>query len=120
VGYVLSDPETISLLAREQPLWPVSTPALSAAEACSEPAALAEAERAAATFAEDRAHLVARLTELPGVSVAGRPRAPFVLAHHPRAEQLRSGLRELGFAVRRGDTFPGLGPEWLRLAVRDR
>ena len=22
-------------------------------------------------------------------------------------------------AVRRGDTFPGLGPEWLRIAVRD-
>ena len=30
------------------------------------------------------------------------------------------GLRSLGFAVRRGDTFPGLDGEWLRLAVRDR
>jgi histidinol-phosphate aminotransferase len=33
---------------------------------------------------------------------------------------VRERLRTLGFAARRGDTFPGLGPEWLRLAVRDR
>jgi histidinol-phosphate aminotransferase len=25
----------------------------------------------------------------------------------------------MGYAVRRGDTFPGLGPQWLRVAVRD-
>ena len=24
-----------------------------------------------------------------------------------------------GFAVRRGETFPGLGPGWIRVAVRD-
>jgi histidinol-phosphate/aromatic aminotransferase/cobyric acid decarboxylase-like protein len=28
-------------------------------------------------------------------------------------------LRESGFAVRRGDTFPGLGPSWIRIAVRE-
>jgi histidinol-phosphate aminotransferase len=27
-------------------------------------------------------------------------------------------LRDRGIAVRRGDTFPGLGPDWLRIAVR--
>ncbi|HEY5821269.1 MAG TPA: hypothetical protein VIT20_04805, partial [Propionibacteriaceae bacterium] len=32
---------------------------------------------------------------------------------------LRSALREAGFAVRRGETFPGLGPDWIRIAVRD-
>jgi histidinol-phosphate aminotransferase len=31
---------------------------------------------------------------------------------------VRQALRERGFAVRRGDTFPGLGPDWLRIAVR--
>jgi histidinol-phosphate aminotransferase len=29
-------------------------------------------------------------------------------------------LRARGIAVRRGDTFPGLGPSWLRVSVRDR
>jgi len=33
--------------------------------------------------------------------------------------QLRLGLRELGFAVRRGETFPGLDESWVRVAVRD-
>jgi histidinol-phosphate aminotransferase len=26
----------------------------------------------------------------------------------------------LGVVVRRGDTFPGLGPDWIRVAVRER
>ncbi|MBA0050477.1 threonine-phosphate decarboxylase [Streptomyces sp. AJS327] len=120
VGYALSDPGTIAALAHEQPLWPVSSPALAAAEACVTPEALAEAEAAARRFGADRDHLLARLGELPGLSVAGLPEGPFVLVRHPRAAWLRSALRERGFAVRRGDTFPGLGPEWLRLAVRDR
>ncbi|MCF6523338.1 Rv2231c family pyridoxal phosphate-dependent protein CobC [Streptomyces sp. JJ36] len=120
IGYVLSDPETVAALAREQPLWPVSSPALAAAEACCTPAALAEGERAAREAGEDRAYLVKRLAECPGVRVAEPAEAPFVLVRHPRATALRARLRELGFAVRRGDTFPGLGPEWLRVAVRDR
>jgi histidinol-phosphate aminotransferase len=33
---------------------------------------------------------------------------------------VRQRLRAAGFAVRRADTFPGLGPDWLRIAVRDR
>lgn len=121
VGYVLSDADTVARLARHQPLWPVSAPALTAAEACCEPHALAEAGDAAARVARDRDHLLARLGELAstGLTVEGCPRAPFVLVRHPRAAALREGLRSRGFAVRRGDTFPGLGPRWLRIAVRD-
>ncbi|MFC4497266.1 aminotransferase class I/II-fold pyridoxal phosphate-dependent enzyme [Streptomyces ovatisporus] len=121
IGYVLSDAGTIADLARHQPLWPVSTPALTAAEACCEPAALAEAEAAARQIEADRARLLDRLREFApaGLLVAGRPRAPFVLVRHPRAAALREELRTRGFALRRGDTFPGLGPQWLRIAVRD-
>ena len=32
---------------------------------------------------------------------------------------MRVRLRERGFAVRRGETFPGLGADWIRIAVRD-
>jgi histidinol-phosphate aminotransferase len=45
---------------------------------------------------------------------------PFVLIRLPYAATVRHRLRDLGYAVRRGDTFPGLDEEWLRLAVRDR
>jgi histidinol-phosphate aminotransferase len=120
-GYVLADPETVAALARHQPLWPVSTPALTATEACCGADALVEAEAAAEEFAADRAYLLARLAEFSGLRPATpEPGAPFVLVRHPEAMALRDRLRERGFAVRRGDTFPGLGPRWLRLAVRDR
>ncbi|MER6561910.1 Rv2231c family pyridoxal phosphate-dependent protein CobC [Streptomyces sp. NPDC001027] len=122
IGYVLAAPETIAELERAQPLWPVSTPALAAAQACVEPQALAEAAHAAHRIAADRAHLVAGLEEFAsdGLRVAGPAEGPFVLVRLPRAAAVRRQLRVLGYAVRRGDTFPGLDEEWLRLAVRDR
>ncbi|MGW2398346.1 Rv2231c family pyridoxal phosphate-dependent protein CobC [Kitasatospora sp. NPDC001664] len=119
IGYVLGPAGLIARLAAAQPLWPVSTPALAAAEACSTPAALAEAEAAAHTIAAQRAHLLARLAEFPAVTVHGEPAASFLLVHVPGAAALRERLRGAGYALRRGDTFPGLGPDWLRIAVRD-
>lgn len=122
IGYVLAPPETTADLERAQPLWPVSTPALAAAEACMSPRALAEQADAARRVAADRAHLVAGLMEFAsdGLAVAEPAEGPFVLVRLPRAAVVRRHLRTLGYAVRRGDTFPGLGEEWLRLAVRDR
>ena len=120
IGYVLAQPQLIDVLGTAQPLWPVSTPALVAAAACSTPAALAEAEAAARTTAADRAYLLSRLDELPSVLTYGQPAASFVLIRMPDATGVRERLRGTGFAVRRGDTFPGLGPDWLRIAVRDR
>ncbi|WP_371651950.1 MULTISPECIES: Rv2231c family pyridoxal phosphate-dependent protein CobC [unclassified Streptomyces] len=120
IGYVLADPSVVSALSRAQPLWPVSTPALVAAEACVSPRALAEAEEAAHRLAADRAHLVAGLGEFEEIRVVGAAEGPFVLVRTAGAEAVRARLRGLGFLARRGDTFPGLGPEWLRLAVRDR
>ncbi|RKN42108.1 Rv2231c family pyridoxal phosphate-dependent protein CobC [Micromonospora endolithica] len=119
VGYLLGEPALLERLAAVQPLWAVSTPALAAAAACAASVAV-EAERAiAARLAADRDHLVARLSALPGVRVAGEPASAFVLIHRPGADRVRVALRERGWAVRRGDTFPGLGPDWLRIAVRD-
>ncbi len=123
VGYVLAGAATVAALERAQPLWAVSTPALAAARACMTPRALAEAARAARAVTADRAHLVERLRALPGggVQVAGEaPAAPFLLLRLPDADVVRLRLRDLGWAVRRADTFPGLGREWLRVAVRDR
>ncbi|WCN00638.1 Rv2231c family pyridoxal phosphate-dependent protein CobC [Streptomyces sp. M92] len=122
IGYVLAAPDTIADLERAQPLWPVSTPALAAAEACVAPRALAEAAHAAHRIAADRAHLVAGLAEFggAGLRVVAPAEGPFVLLRLPRAAAVRHRLRGLGYAVRRGDTFPGLGEEWLRLAVRGR
>ncbi|MEJ8656426.1 MULTISPECIES: Rv2231c family pyridoxal phosphate-dependent protein CobC [Streptomyces] len=120
IGYVLAAPETIADLERAQPLWPVATPALAAAEACMSPRALAEAGAAADRIAADRAHLLAGLAEFDEVRTVTEAEGPFVLVRIERADEVRGRLRTLGFAARRGDTFPGLDRHWLRLAVRDR
>ncbi|MFD7772240.1 Rv2231c family pyridoxal phosphate-dependent protein CobC [Streptomyces sp. NPDC059787] len=122
IGYVLAAPEVVAELERAQPLWPVSTPALAAAEVCVGPRALAEAADAARRVAADRAHLVAGLRVFAdcGLRVVEPAEGPFVLVRLERAAVVRRRLRALGYAVRRGDTFPGLDEEWLRVAVRDR
>lgn len=119
VGYLLAPPDLVRTLGEAQPLWSVATPALAAALACCEPAALAEARRMAADAVSACDYLVQRLARLPGVAVPVAPRAPFVLVRADDGTNVRLRLRERGFALRRADTFPGLGADWLRIAVRD-
>ncbi|TQN32402.1 L-threonine O-3-phosphate decarboxylase [Haloactinospora alba] len=117
-GYVLAPPELVRRMADLQPLWSVSTPALVATEACCAPEAVAEADAWARELAVRRAALARALAKL-GLEVTPRAAASFLLVRSPEGEVLRHRLRENGIAVRRGDTFPGLGPQWSRVAVRD-
>jgi histidinol-phosphate aminotransferase len=116
VGYALGPRELIAAMAAAQPHWPLSTPALAALTACTTPAARAEADAAARELGQHRAALLAALP--PGL-VVGEPRSSFVLLRVPGGERVRAALRDRGWAVRRGDTFPGLSPDHLRVAVRD-
>ncbi len=124
-GYAVGDPALITDLARQQPPWSVSTPATAAMIACVSESARALACVAAEEITRRREHLTAGLAEL-GLPVVPKTRTPFVLVDascwlpgSPPAGTLRLRLRERGFAVRRGETFPGLGADWLRIAVRD-
>ncbi len=119
IGYLLADADLVAQLADALPRWPVSTPALAAAVACASPRAVAEEAVLAGELAADRAHLVAGLRAVAGVRVVGSPASSFVLIKVGGGAAVREGLRSRGYAVRRGDTFPGLGPDWLRVAVRD-
>ncbi|MEU0510716.1 Rv2231c family pyridoxal phosphate-dependent protein CobC [Amycolatopsis sp. NPDC006125] len=118
-GYVLAEPSLVDALRAVQPPWSVSTLAARAVVACMRPSALDEADKLAVRAEQDRDYLVSGLRSL-GVEVAGEPRGPFVLVRIPDAANLRLRLRAAGYAVRRGDTFPGLDGDWLRIAVRDR
>ena len=58
---------------------------------------------------------------MPSPSPIGRPNGwpgPEPTRPDGRGERVRTLLREAGIAVRRGDTFPGLGPDHVRVAVR--
>jgi cobyrinic acid a,c-diamide synthase len=110
-------------MRRQQPPWSVSTPALAVITACLSPQAREMAAEAATDIANHRTVLLHLLAELD-LPVPGTPAAPFVLVDTRPMRGTheigwaRAALREAGFAVRRGDTFPGLGPDWIRVAVR--
>lgn len=117
VGYVVGDPSLITRLAAAQPPWPVSTPAATAMVATSAPEALAEAAARYAEVAHHREHLVAALAEAGFRTTSSS--APFVLIDTSACgpTSVREPLAGHGFAVRRGESFPGLGPTWIRVKV---
>ena len=118
VGYLLAVPDVVHELAAAQPLWAVSAPALAACVATASPAALHEAGEWAVRLAAERAHLLRRLDAVTRIRVVPGAEASFVLLGTPLGD-IRARLLGQGFAVRRGETFPGLGPGWIRVAVRD-
>ncbi len=119
VGYAVGDPKLIAQLERVQPPWSVSSPGLAAMVATSTPEALTEARARYAELAGRREQLFAALADAGFGAVPSQ--APFVLIDTSELgpESVRPRLAEAGFAVRRGESFPGLGPTWIRVKVPD-
>ncbi|MEO6997898.1 MAG: Rv2231c family pyridoxal phosphate-dependent protein CobC [Terracoccus sp.] len=118
-GYVVGDPDLIATLRAVQPPWSVSAPALAAMVATATPAAVAEASAAALELESWRGDLERSLAEV-GLLTQQPGRAPFLLIDTSPIGpgSIRGALADRGLAVRRGETFPGLGPTWIRVAVR--
>jgi L-threonine-O-3-phosphate decarboxylase len=114
-GYLLCDPGLAAELRAARQPWSVNGIACAALIACAgdrtTPARVAERVTGA------RDELVAGLRRLPGVRVWPSA-ANFLLLAVPAGEAVRSRLAERGIAVRPADSFPGLGPDHLRVAVR--
>ena len=117
-GYLVGGPEVIAECALAQPHWSVNSLAVAAVVACASEQGQEHVRAVSHDLTLWLAHLIAGLSEA-GLDVVPDPAGPFVLIHHEHADRLRDGLRRRGFGVRRGDTFPGLGPQWLRIAARD-
>ena len=62
--------------------------------------------------------MLAELAGLDGIRIVPDASASFVLLD-TGVTDVRVRLHARGFAVRRGETFPGLAPGWIRAAVRD-
>lgn len=118
IGYLLGDADALAAAAAVQPHWSVSSPALAAAQACVAGSAHPEAHRRAVAVTAARRALAAELARR-GFELSADASGPFVLTRHPARAGLHAELRALGVAVRRADTFPGLGLGWIRIAVRD-
>jgi L-threonine-O-3-phosphate decarboxylase len=114
-GYLLCAPELAAALRAARQPWSVNGIACAALVACAgdrtTPSRVAERVTAA------REELVADLRRLPGVRV-WPSQANFLLLAVPSGPAVRSGLAERGIAVRPAASFPGLGPDHLRVAVR--
>ena len=117
-GYLVGARGVLAECALAQPHWSVNSLAVAAVIACAGARGQEHIRTISRDMTQRLSYLVTRLTDV-GLDVVHEPAGPFVLAHHPQAARLREGLRCRGLAVRRGDTFPGLGPEWLRIAARD-
>ncbi|MCP2298476.1 histidinol-phosphate aminotransferase [Nocardia amikacinitolerans] len=117
-GYFLGAPDLLARLDHGRPHWPLGILQLEAIAATAAPHAVAESDRHATALAAARKVMVERLTDL-GVHVHTPAHAPFLLVHVAEGESLRRHLADAGIAVRRADTFPGLGPDFLRVAVRE-
>ncbi|MDQ1720795.1 MAG: histidinol-phosphate aminotransferase, partial [Pseudonocardiales bacterium] len=118
IGYLLGDAGALAAAAAVQPHWSVSSPALAAAAACLADAAQPETHRRAVAVTARRRALTGELARR-GFEAHPDGVGPFVLTRHPGRAGLHAELRALGIAVRRADTFPGLGPGWIRIAVRN-
>jgi histidinol-phosphate/aromatic aminotransferase/cobyric acid decarboxylase-like protein/adenosyl cobinamide kinase/adenosyl cobinamide phosphate guanylyltransferase len=119
-GYLLAPADVVAATRAVRQPWSVSGPACAALAAWAQRTATsggAEAAAIAGWVAAAREELAAELAALPGVRVWPSA-ANFLLLRVPDGAAARSGLAERGIAVRRGDTFPGLGPDHLRVAVR--
>jgi cobyrinic acid a,c-diamide synthase len=113
-GYVLAEPHVVRALRDLQTPWSVSAPAIAALVATSGDDAQHEGRARAVELGRRRRHLEAGLHELGIETVPST--APYVLAR--TGAGTREALRHKGFAVRRADTFPGLGDEWVRISAR--
>lgn len=113
-GYLLAPPELVERLEAGRQPWPVNAPALAALRIS---ATLPDvAARIASEVEQARGKLVVALESLPNVRVWPSA-ANFVLLEQP-LESAAADLRARGIAVRPCDDFPGLGPRFLRVAVR--
>lgn len=115
VGYLLADPALVRRLAAARQPWSVNSIAAEAIVATAE-ADAARRERAG-SIAAVKDDLLRRLRGVDGLTVW--PSAANYLLIRTERTDLRRRLLTEGFALRRGETFPGLDERYLRIAVRD-
>jgi histidinol-phosphate/aromatic aminotransferase/cobyric acid decarboxylase-like protein len=114
-GYLLAPAELVATLGEQRQPWSVNALALAALEACARDRETPH--RVGAEVAAARAELLAELRSLPRVRTWPGA-ANFLLLEVPDGQAVVDALRAAGIAVRPAASFPGLGEDHLRVAVR--
>lgn len=115
-GYLLGPARLVETLGAVRQPWSVNVLACAALASCA--GDRETPRRVAEEVARAREALATALARLPGVRV-WPSEANFLLVRVPDGPAVRTALLERGIAVRRADIFPGLGPDHLRVAVRE-
>lgn len=114
-GFLLGPRELVAELAAHRQPWSVNALACAALETCANDRTTAG--RVAADVRRARAELARRLAALPGVRV-WPSEANFLLLEVADGPATIEALAHAGIAVRPASSFPGLGENHLRVAVR--
>jgi histidinol-phosphate aminotransferase len=114
-GYLLAPPELVATLAAQRQPWSVNALALAALAACAGDRATPRG--VGAEVARARAEVLSALDSLPRLR-AWPGAANFLLLEVPDGEAVVETLRAAGIAVRPAASFPGLGEDHIRIAVR--
>lgn len=115
-GYMLAPARIASALRALRPAWNANALALAAVRACA--AQVGAAGEVAQRVGRARERLRGDLARLPGVRTWPSA-ANFLLAQVPDGGRVHARLLDRGVAVRPAHSFPGLGPDHLRITVRD-
>ncbi|MGU3294021.1 Rv2231c family pyridoxal phosphate-dependent protein CobC [Williamsia sp. M5A3_1d] len=118
-GYLCAAADVIDRLTAGRPHWPVGTLQLAALAAALSEQGRAHAREQARVVRSDREAMCAALAAA-GITVCGTPAASFVMVRVTEGTAAKNHLAREGYAVRSCANFAGLGPDHLRLAVRDR
>lgn len=114
-GYLLAPAELVAMLGAHRQSWSVNALALAALEACARDRETPR--QVGAEVAAARAELLGQLRSLPRVR-AWPGAANFLLLEVPDGQAVVDALRAAGIAARPAASFPGLGEDHLRVAVR--
>jgi histidinol-phosphate/aromatic aminotransferase/cobyric acid decarboxylase-like protein len=117
-GYLLGPAELVERLAAQRQPWSVSAPACAAIVACSRDRETPI--RVAAEVAAERAWLATALGGVEAVQEVWPSAANFLLLRMADGLATVSGLADQGISVRPAGSFPGLGVDHVRVAVRRR
>lgn len=116
-GYLLAPADLVERLEAQRQPWSVNSLACAALESCA--ADRETPRRVSAEVAAARTELARALAEAPPVRRVWPGAANFLLLRVDGGPSVVARLAERGIAVRPCDSFPGLGPDYLRVTVRD-